>query len=308
MSLAVAIPFGVLSGLAYGASTAVQHSAAAASARSSESGRDVDAGGLLRLLRDPRWLLSLGGDSLGLIAQIIALATGPVVLIQPLLVIAVPVSLPVAYWLGGPRPRARDLLGCLAIVVGLGGFLILLGSPGDGRPPTLRAVVYTMIIALGAGGLLLAAVLRSRVVVRAGVFAGVSGAWFGLAGVLLNAVAIQVRHQGWGSLFSEPIGVVSLIALLLFGGLGMALVQLAFQIGSLAASFPANEAAAPVAAVIMGALVLHQRVPAGAGRIVGYLVCLTVIVVAIARLAIWAERSQNDATMNDPNQALEAGG
>ena len=81
MSLVVAIPCGIGSALLYGASTAVQHNAAHSSTAQGTEGR-ADTRGLLRLLVDPRWLLSIGGDSLGLVLQVIALATGPVVIIQ----------------------------------------------------------------------------------------------------------------------------------------------------------------------------------------------------------------------------------
>ena len=72
--------------LAYGTATAVQHHAA-----HRESGR-ADARGVLRLARDPRWMASVGGDTVGLVLQVVALASGPVLVVQPLLVLAVPVD------------------------------------------------------------------------------------------------------------------------------------------------------------------------------------------------------------------------
>ncbi|HEX9230671.1 MAG TPA: hypothetical protein VF869_02090, partial [Jatrophihabitantaceae bacterium] len=67
MSLLVAVPCGVAAAIAYGAATAVQHSAAHTGTGA------ADAIGLLRLLRDPRWLLSIGGDAVGLALQVVAL-------------------------------------------------------------------------------------------------------------------------------------------------------------------------------------------------------------------------------------------
>ncbi len=100
VSLLVAVPCGIAAAVAYGASTAVEHSAV-----HSDTG-DADARGLVEQLRNPRWLLGIGGDVLGLVLQILALATGPVVLIQPLLVLALPISLPISRALGGPRPTS----------------------------------------------------------------------------------------------------------------------------------------------------------------------------------------------------------
>ncbi len=65
----------------------------------------------------------------------------------------------------------------------------------------------------------------------------------------------------------------------------MTLTQVSFQVGALAASFPANKSADPVAAVLLGAVLLHERVPAGAGHVLGYLLCLAAIVAGAVRLA-----------------------
>jgi hypothetical protein len=69
------------------------------------------------------------------------------------------------------------------------------------------------------------------------------------------------------------------------GVLGMALTQVSFQVGALAASFPANKATDPVAAVVLGAVLLHERVPAGPVHLLGYLLCLAAIVAGAVRLA-----------------------
>ncbi|MEP7180015.1 MAG: DMT family transporter [Pseudonocardiales bacterium] len=278
MSLVVAVPFGVASAIAYGAATAVQHQAA-----HTGTGQ-ADARKLVRLLRDPRWLLSIGGDLVGLVFQVIALATGPVVLIQPLLVLTLPVSLFVGYLLGGPTPRGGDYLACLSIIGGLAVFFVVLGSPGTGHVPNPRAVAATVVIALLAGGSLCALVSRQGAAVRAGVYGGVAGAWFGTVGVLLNAAATQFTGHGLHGLL-QTAGLVTLLGLAVIGALGMTLTQISFQVGALAASFPANKSADPVAAVVLGGLLLHEHVPTGAGHVAAYLLCLGAIVVGAVRLA-----------------------
>ena len=278
MSLLVAVPCGLLAAVAYGAATAVQHSAAHTGTGS------ADAVGLLRLLRDPRWLVSIGGDAVGLIFQVVALSTGPVVLIQPLLVLALPVSLFVGAMIGGPKPQRGDYLACLGILGGLGAFFAMLGNPGEGSALAPGAAVTAIVVALGAGLAACAAVHGRGAALRAGVYGGVAGAWFGLVGVLLNAVATTWRDQGLDA-FSHAEGLVPLIGLLVVGGLGITLTQISFQVGALGASFPANKAADPVVAVVLGAVLLHERVPVGGLLIVGYLACLAAIVGGTIRLA-----------------------
>jgi drug/metabolite transporter (DMT)-like permease len=278
VSLVVAVPFGVAAAIAYGAATAVQHQAA-----HTGTGQ-ADARKLLRLLRDPRWLLSIGGDVVGLIFQVIALATGPVVLIQPLLVLTLPVSLFVGFLLGGPTPRRGDYLACLSILGGLGVFFVLLGVPGKGDDPDPWAIVVTVVVALVAGGALCGLVSGQAATLRAGVYGGVAGAWFGTVGVLLNGAATQFTDHGLHGLF-QPAGLVPLLGAAVIGVLGMTLTQISFQVGALAASFPANKSADPVAAVVLGAVLLHEKVPSGATHIAAYLLCLAAVTAGAVRLA-----------------------
>lgn len=279
MSLLVAIPFGVASAIAYGASTAVQHQAVHTGTGEADPRR------LLRSLRDPRWLLSIGGDAVGLVLQVIALATGPVVLIQPLLVLTLPVSLFVGRLLGGPSPRRGEYLACLAIIGGLGVFFVMLGTPGEGHPPKPRAILATVVIALLAGGALCALAHRQPPTLRAGVYGGVAGAWFGTVGVLLNAGAHQFTEHGLRGLLLHAGGLVPLLGVAVMGAVGVALTQVSFQVGALAASFPANKSADPVAAVVLGAVLLHERVPVGGIHVVVYLLSLAAIAAGAVRLA-----------------------
>jgi hypothetical protein len=295
VSLVVAVPFGVAAAIAYGAATAVQHQAAHTGTGT------ADPGGLVRLLRDPRWLLSIGGDTLGLVFQVIALATGPVVLIQPLLVLTLPVSLFVGYLLGGPGPRGGDYLACLGILGGLAAFFVLLGTPGDGRDPKPSAVVVTVVVVVLAGAALCAVVARQGPSLRAGVYGAVAGAGFGTVGVLLNASANEFSDHGLRGLLTHQAGLAPLLGVVVMGVLGMTLTQISFQVGALAASFPANKSADPVAAVLLGAILLHEHVPAGAGYVLAYLVCLAAIGAGAVRLAAPSPASEAEPSPVQPD-------
>jgi drug/metabolite transporter (DMT)-like permease len=276
--LAVAVPCGIAAAVVYGGATAVQHSAV-------NTGRgEVDARGLLRLLSNSRWLLSVAGDSLGLVLHVVALSTGPVVIIQPLLVLAVPVSLPIGRVLGGPRPRPTDYLACAAIIGGLGAFFGIVGDPGRPELPRTRAIAVLIVLALGAGALVSLAVRRVRAAWRAAVFGAIAGAWFGIVAVLINALSEVWQRSGRHGL-AEPLGWTLLIGVIATGAAGVLLTQISFQVGALGASFPANESAAPLVAVVLGAALIHENVPVGAGSVLAYAACFAVILAATIRLA-----------------------
>ena len=278
MPLAVALPCAVMSAVAYGTATAVQHRAAHRG-----TGR-ADARGVLRLVRDPRWLASVGGDTIGLALQVVALATGPVLLVQPLLVLAVPVALPVGRLLGGPSPTWQDYAACVGILGSLAVFFLLVGNPGQASPLPAAQAAWTTVAAAALGGVLFSAVRTASSTVRAAIYGAVAGAWFGFVGVLLDAVSTTWQRSGPAGL-TQPDGWVPLVCLLLVGSGALVLTQVSFQVGTLAASFPANEATAPVVAVVLGAALLHERLPLSAGHVAAYLLCVAVVAAGAVQLA-----------------------
>ena len=147
MSLAVAVPLGVGSALVYGTSIVFQH-------RESHNEGEENARNLLGLLTQPLWLAAVIGDFVGFMLNAAALAAGPVVVIQPLVVLMLPVALVVGCLAGGPRPQRIDYLSSLAIVGGLSVFLILIGTPGEGHAPKARYFALTTLIVLAVGALL----------------------------------------------------------------------------------------------------------------------------------------------------------
>ena len=276
MSLTLAVAAGLGSALAYGAGSAGQHAAA-------YTGR-ADAGQLADLIRNPRWLLASVGDLLGIALQLIALGNGPVVLVQPLLVLSLPVAVLVRSAFGVPRPSWIDLVNCAALIGGLAIFLGLLGEPHRGWTIGLAAASWTSLIAVLLGGLAIAIMRDKAAVPRAVTFGVVAGSWFGVVSVLIEAVSKVLSDDGLAG-FTGAEGLVPLIAVVVLAVGGYLLVQIGFQLGPLGASFPPNLVLDPVVAVVLGAALLGERVPLGPWRVIGYLFCIGLIGWAAVRLA-----------------------
>lgn len=270
MSLWVAVPCAVAAAVLFGVSTAMQH-------QSAHNHGQIDARQLVRLLVDPRWMRSLLAGAAALALESVALATGPVVLIQPVLVLALPVSLPFNRLLGGPRPGRADYLACVTILLALAGFFAVVGSPGDADPVSLRAIVLLEVVALVAAVVICAAVTGGGTALRAGVVGGVSGALLGIGGVLISIVSAHGLESG--------ARLAALIGVLVVGGTGGTLLQVSFQIGSLGASYPASLAASPLVAVLLGGTFLHENVRSSTPALLAYLAALVAIVVGAVRLA-----------------------
>ncbi|HKC29697.1 MAG TPA: DMT family transporter [Jatrophihabitans sp.] len=282
MSLTVAIPLGVSSAVVYGTSIVVQHRMAQ---HHSDDNARASAAGLLRLVRSPLWLLSMLGDFFGFVLQIAALSAGPVVVIQPLVVLMLPVALIVSAVLGWHRPRAGDYFGVAAVLGGLGVFLGLIGNPGAVHLPKPHTLAETTAIVALAGVAACVVVTGRNHIVRGAVYGGVAGVYFGGLAVMVDAAADQASQAGLHGLFATPRGLVPLIGGLLLGVGGMALTQMSFQVGSLSATLPVNLAADPLTAVVLGVAVLHERIPVSPAHIVAYVLCLAAVVAGAIRLA-----------------------
>ncbi|TAM92482.1 MAG: hypothetical protein EPN43_02365 [Jatrophihabitans sp.] len=279
----LAIGLGVAAAVVYGASTVGQH---AAVHRGEQSSGEVEARHLLRAIRHPRWLLAFGGDAVGFMLQVAALSAGPVVLVQPLTVLILPVALVVGYlFFGQARPRRGDLLGCAAVVGGLAAFLALVGRPGSGHSANTERVAATVGFLLVAGTIACLAVSRTRAVVKGAVFGAVAGCFFGTVGVLIDGASDIVARRGLEALLDSHRALVTLFGIVVLGVSGIVLTQASFQIGKLAATLPANLSADPLTAVVLGAILLREHLPVGPWHLVGYALCLAAVVAGAIRLA-----------------------
>jgi drug/metabolite transporter (DMT)-like permease len=282
----------VASAAVYGSSIVVQHRAAQQHAGESGS---ASAAGLLRLARSPMWLLAIVGDLVGFLLQLVALSTGPVVVIQPLVVLMLPVSLFVSAFLGWHQPKARDYLGVVLVIAGLAVFLGLVGHPGHGRETHTRVLAMTIALSLVIGFVLCFAVVGRNRVVRGAMYGAVAGAFFGTIAVMVNAASHTMRHHGVHGLLASSRGLVPIAGMVLVGCAGIVLTQMSFQVGTLAATLPANLAADPLVAVALGAIVLHERLPISAVHIITYVLCLGAVVVGAIQLAAAEAEVEADA-------------
>lgn len=285
MSLVVTALLALAAAVAYGGSTAAQHAALSEQPVSpSRSSGSAPRRSWFALLRSPRWLLGMGGDTLGMVLQIAALAVGPVTLVQPIQVLALPISLPIAWALGGARPSRRAFVDCGWMVAGLIAFFVVAGTPTDARPASPSAVLSVTGVVVALGAVVLALTLRAGPVLKAAVYGGVAGGWFGVVAVLIDSCTASWSIHG-PSAFAHAGGLVPLAVLVVLGAVSIVLTQVAFRAGPLAAGFPANLAADPVVAVAIGAVLVHESIPLSAWHLVGYAGALAAVVFGAVRLA-----------------------
>jgi drug/metabolite transporter (DMT)-like permease len=245
---------------------------------------------LLHLVARPRWVLGVLTDVAGYALQVVALAEGSLVLVQPLLVSGLLFALPLGAFAARTRLRAAEWVGALEVAAGLSLFLVV-AAPAQGRPEA-SGVAWVAVIAATLGPAALLVVLAGPVGPRRAMSLGAAtGLLYGLTAALTKASA-HLLNAG----VVHALGRWELYALAVVGISGMLTAQSAFQAASLASSLPILTATDPVVSIAIGAVAfgesLNWRGPAPLLELVG----LAVMVAGIFGLA----RSQLLAGVPEP--------
>jgi CTP synthase len=187
----------VAGAICYGVASVMQAAAArTASRRPAGAGQDaaayggVDPGLLVRMLSQWRFLVSLGLDMLGFIAQLVALQRLPLFAVQAIVASNLAVTAVCASWLISAVLSWREWLGVAGVVTGVG----LLGLSSGAEGATHPGVLFKLALILAVAGLGLAGMAAGRLpplprTPLLGVIAGLGYGVLGIAARVLNGFA-----------------------------------------------------------------------------------------------------------------------
>lgn len=209
---------------------------------------------LLDLARRPRWLAGIGLDALSFFILALALAFGPLALVQPLAALDVLFVLPLIARRQGRRLTAGDAAGAVAVAGGIVTFLAVATPSGGQRVPSLAEWAPVFLAAGLLAGLAALAGLRVRGQARVVWLAAAAGGIYGVLNALTKASVDLLAQRGIGVMATwEPY------ALLIAGLAGALLGQSAFSAGALSLSLPVIDTLAPIAAVVIGVTVFGEQ-------------------------------------------------
>lgn len=210
---------------------------------------------LLRLLGSGVWLLGLAAQIAGVVLQAAALDRGRVAIIQPLLVTTIIWAMPLGYFLTNQAITSRHILGAAIVVAGLVVFASV-GDPAAGVDDAAGSAWLTAFLVLGAvGAALLLFVGRVGPGGKAAVLGATAGILYGVSATLMKPVVESLHDVGVGGVLeSWEFWVMA------GGGLiGFYIQQLSLATGRLVASVASVSVVNPVVSVLLGALVLQER-------------------------------------------------
>lgn len=277
---------------------------------------DLEAGtgtlqGVAKTLKQPRWWMGSTLAIAGYVFQVAALAFGTLLLVQPLLVMKLMLTLPLAAKVSGRRISKAETAWSVALTFAVA-TLVLLGKPTAGSTdiPT-----HLWRWALAAGGVVMCGLYAAAVqwpntgtgtrsdadsaqrgVLRQNpkaLLLGTATGWlYGFVALLSKSVIDVYVHEGvLRLLFAWELWLLVSLAII-----GVGLQQAAFNAGPLQASLPAMTVVEPIVAFALGYIVLGERFQAvGAQWVALFIALATMIAATIALAARPAEESATDA-------------
>ncbi len=233
-ALAFSVVLSLVSAVAYAGGAIVQERVAASS-----------PGVRYAPLRRPAWWAAVGLNGLGALLHVVALAYGPLSLVQPLGALTIVFALPMAALFVGRRAGGTAWRGALMATAGLAGLLALVGT----APARTPAVPERTLPALVTAGALIALTVAGRAAhrhpaVRSVLLATGSGIAFGMASVFTKTAAAD-----WSGGMTE---LLSLAAIGVFATTGLLLSQASYRGAGLAAPLATLTVVNPVVAAVVG--------------------------------------------------------
>ncbi len=233
---------------------------------------------LLELVRKPIWVASVLTVIVGLSLQVVALAFGPLMLVQPLLVTSVLFAAVYAAWMAGRRLDRTVTLGALCCMAGLSAFLLLARPTGAGTE-TIGPDAIPLAVLLGVVfALCLVAASRFPGETRVMALAVATGVLYGVTAALMKIVAGQIRSGG----IVEPFQHWVLYGVCVIGPCGFLLSQNAFQQGKLISpALAVITTVDPLVGVAIGATWFDEQLVTGPAVLAGELLAAVAIVAGI---------------------------
>jgi drug/metabolite transporter (DMT)-like permease len=254
----------------------------------------ASAGFLIRLAKQPVWLLGIAIDAGGFVCQAAALGVGKLVVVQPILASSVVFALPLGRLITGQRSTRREHAAALAVTAGLALFLVIANPTGgrDDATPTGWIVSSAVIAAVSA--VLVVIGLRGGPALKAGALGTAAGVLFALSAAITKATVDQL-DEGILHVFTDW----HLYALIVVGYASMTISQTSLQTGRLGLSVATQMSFDPVASVVLGLAAFGETLHVSAGGAVASGAALLVMLGGLVVLTT-ARADEDQATSPTP--------
>lgn len=212
------------------------------------------------VLRAPVWLLGIAAVVLGFLLQAAALSQGAISVVEPILVIELPLTLLLAGAVFRRPLSGRDWLASLAMTAGVSALLWALApTPHGSETAPNGAWIVGGVLNAGLVIALYVAATRADPARRAALLGVATGSGFALTVAFVKTVTDTVTRDG----FLKILGAWQTYGMVLAGLSAMLLMQGALSAGSLVAAQPGITLADPILSTLWGVLAFHETIRTG---------------------------------------------
>ena len=222
---------------------------------------------LLNLAKQKWWLLGTVALLTGYAFQAVALDHGRLAVIQPLLVTTIVFALPLGYLLTNQVIHRREVLGAGVVVLGLAVFTVV-GDAAEGvdnapaREWAIAVVVFgaVSLVLLYLGG-------RGNVARKAALYGACAGVLYGLSASLCKPTMEILDDGGLATVLESW----EFYAFAIAGVVAFVVQQVSLSTGNLAASVATVSVCNPLVSIVIGTLLLDERLAEPAlNKVVAY--------------------------------------
>ncbi|WP_326647799.1 MULTISPECIES: DMT family transporter [unclassified Streptomyces] len=218
------------------------------------------AGLMLDLLRRPVWLTGILAVIAAAVCQAVALATGPMTVVQPLFVLELPLTLIVASLLMRRHLPRVGWIAVTVVVAGLGVALAASSPAGNRTHVPLDRWVPALAVCAGAVVVLaLAALRRPEGRARAACLGTATAISYALTAALMKAAMHILDDEGVAAFFTAW----QTYAFAAAGAGALFLLENALQAGPLVASQPAITLGDATVSMALGIIIYEEHVRSG---------------------------------------------
>ena len=210
---------------------------------------------LLDLAKQKWWLLGTVALLTAYVFQAIALANGRLAVIQPLLVTTIVFALPLGYFLTNQAIHRSEVLGAAVVVFGLAVFTVV-GDAADGvdnAPGSEWAIAFVAFSLVAAAAFVLGG--RGSASRSAALYGVCAGVLFGLSASLCKPTMEILGDDGVDSVLTSW----EFYAFALTGIVAFVVQQISLSKGNLAASVATVSVFNPLVSIVIGTVLLEER-------------------------------------------------
>jgi len=258
----------------------------ASAVQASTGGLQLSPNGLLRMARNPRWVLGLTLQGIGMALNVFALVSAPLTVVQPIGAIALVITTIVNSKDQGIRLNRMTVVSVCACMAGSAAFVLLAVTvtSHDQEVSTQEELSVVLLLAIVVAVFLTLELMFRH---RLNAFAYILGAGmlFGFVAVLVRIIGLQLLDPNGRFLANVPI--YTIVAIAAAGGLGAWFVQSAYASGPPDLVIAGLTVIDPLVGISIGIFILGELQPnvqpAAAIAMVGAGLVAIVGVIALSR-------------------------